>query len=369
MVSAPRSRLLQQLDTELAAAQKAGELLRANGLRAQRAMALIRHGELETARQDLTTLHQLAFASPHPQLAAWLHVAEGLMSYYTDFGPSAGERLRRGLHLAQAANCREAQAQAHAFLALLAYVHYDYAALREHLSGGLAVAAPDDGVARARLNMVAGFTLHHAGDAAGAQAWYTKARQHGAAAGDDAAVSALIHNSTQMRVAEVRHAELQGAGARLAGLLPGVQSAGNFEAAIGMKALDVLAPLLRAQVLVVVGEFAEAMALFEAHLPEALATGLERMGSSLLADTAWCRARLGQREAALAQARESELEMDPGTHVDDRALTHGRLAQLYAFLDLPEDAARHRAQADQDWAEFADQQRRLREALAGLVPA
>ena len=368
-MTAPQSRLLQQLEAELAAAQKAGQHLEAHVLRAQRAMLLARHGLLEPARDDLTALHQVAFASPHPRLGAWLHLAEGLMAYYTDFGSSAGDRLRRGLSLARAARCREAEAQAHGYLAMLAYTQHDYPALREHLGQGLAVAAPNDGVARARLNMVAGFTLHYAGDSPGANAWYAKARQHGAASGDSAAVAALIHNSTQMRVAEVRHAELQGGGAKLAGLLPGVESVLHYEAAVGIKALDILNPLLRAQVLVVIGRFAEALALFEAHLPQALANGLGLMNSSLLADTAWCRANLGLTEGALAQARESALEMDPATHVDDRALTHGRLAQVHALLGTADEAAEQAALAARYRAEFSRQQAQMRDALAGLMPA
>lgn len=368
-MSAPRSRLLLRLDADLAAAARAGEHLGASALRAQRAMVLIRHGDLVSAREELTALHQLAFASPHPQLAAWLHLAEGLMAYYTDFCTSAKDRLRRALALAEASGCHAVAAQAHGFLAQVAFSAYDYEGLRTHVQAGLAVADADDGVARARLNMVGGFTLHYAGDATGANAWYARSRYHAARAGDDAAVSALIHNSAQMRVAEVRHAELRGATATLAGLLPGVQSVHNYDQAMGVKSLDVLTPLLRAQVLVVIGEFAEAMALFEAHLPIALSTGLERMGSSLLADAAWCRARLGQQELALAQARECALEIDPATHEDDRALTRGRLAQLFDHLDLPEEAAAHRALAAQDWAVFSEQQRLLREALAGLEPA
>lgn len=369
MGQAARSRLLQRLEAELAVAQRAGQQLQAHALRAQHAMLLIRQGDLEEARADLTALHQAAFASPHPELAAWLHLAEGLMAYYTDFGPSASERLQRALTLGRAAGCLAAQAQAHGYLAMQAFTDADYASMGAHLRDGLAMAAPDDAVSRGRLNLVAGFALHHGGAAEAAAPWYAKARAHGSRVGDDALLSALIHNSAQMRVAAVRRAEIQGQAALVAGLLPGVDSVHNFDSAMGMSALEVLTPLLRAQVLVVTGEYAQALALFQSHLPEAMARGLERMGSSLLADTAWCRACLGDREAALAQARESELELDVSTHADDRGATHGRLAQLYAQLGLADDAARHRALADQAWTEFAAQQAAIRAALAGLEPA
>ncbi|MFN4115459.1 MAG: hypothetical protein ACK4F7_03040, partial [Inhella sp.] len=79
-----RSRLLARVEADLDAAQRGGQQLQAHTLRAQHAMLLIRQGDLDGARADLTVLHQAAFASPHPQLAAWLHLAEGLMAYYTD---------------------------------------------------------------------------------------------------------------------------------------------------------------------------------------------------------------------------------------------------------------------------------------------
>lgn len=363
-----RSRLLARVEADLDAAQRGGQQLLAHTLRAQHAMLLIRQGDLEGARADLTVLHQAAFASPHPQLAAWLHLAEGLMAYYTDFGQTAAERLQRALSLGKAAGSRSVQAQAHGHLAMQAFNGTDYPRMGQHLREGLELAEPDDGVALARLNLVAGFALHHAGEAETAAGWYAKARSHGSRVGDDALLSALIHNGAQMRVAAVRRAEIQGQSALVAGLLPGVDSVHNFDAAMGMSALEVLTPLLRAQVLVVSGDSAGALALFQQHLPEAMARGLERMGSSLLADTAWCRARLGEREAALAQARESELELDDSTHADDRGATHGRLAQIYALCGLSDDAARQAALADAAWTAFAAEQQAIRDALAGLSP-
>jgi hypothetical protein len=364
-----RSRLLLRVEAELAAAQRAGQQLQAHALRAQHAMLLIRQGDLDEARADLTALHQAAFASPHPELAAWLHLAEGLMAYFTNFGSSCIDRLQRAVALARAARCPSAQAQAQGFLAMRAFTDTDYPTMGQQLREGLAVVNADDGVACARLNLVAGLALHHGGDAEGAATWYAKSRAHGSRVGDDALLSALIHNSAQMRVAAVRRAEIQGQSTVVAGLLPGVDSVHNFDAAMGMSALEVLTPLLRAQVLVVSGDFSTALELFQAHLPEAMSRGLERMGSSLLADTAWCRARLGEHEAALAQARESELELDDSTHADDRGATHGRLAQLYTHLGLNADAERHRALADSAWTEFAAHQVAIREALAGLEPA
>jgi hypothetical protein len=370
MSATPRSRLLVRTEQELAAAEKAG-LQRQHALRGQLAMLLIRQGENDAARDLLTQMHQSAFANPSPELGAWLHLAEGLMAYYTEFNASAYDRLLRAEALARSCGSREAQAQAHAYMAHYAMVLLRYEALPEHLSRGFALATPDDASARARLNLVAAMVLHHAGDAEGAAPWYARARSHAAQIGDDAMLSALIHNHTQMRVAEVRYASLQGREVRLDGLLPGVQSVHNFDRAMGQSALPLLAPLLQAQVLVVTGDYAQALEMFETHLPSALAMGLERMGSSLLADTAWCRAQLGQSDIALAQARASEGEIDQAAHLDDQAISHSRLAQVFEKLGLADDAQRHAGIAAQRWEAFAAEQQRWREAIrkTGLRPA
>ena len=115
----------------------------------------------------------------------------------------------------------------------------------------------------------------------------------------------------------------------------------------------------------VLGEYAQARDLYEQHLPQAISRGLARLGSSLLADLAWCRVNIGQREQALEQARESELELDPACDVDDRAATHSRLAQIYRALGQDEAAARHEAQAEREWAELSRQQQRWSELLEG----
>jgi hypothetical protein len=366
-----RSRLLLQLAQQIEAASRTAQHQQVPRLRARRASLLIRHGELDEARNELTALHQLAFASPNAELSAWLHLAEGLMAYFTNFGSSARERFLRAEAMGRAAGCAAVQAQAQGFLALLALTGHQYDALREHLLAGFAVAAPDDSLARARLNLVAAMALHYGNRSDVAAAWYAKARSHAASVGDDATLSALIHNSTQYRVAAVRKASLCGEAAVLTGLLPGVQSIQNYDVAMGTHGLKALTPLLQAQVEVVNGNYAEALKLFEQFLPEALSLGLERMGSSLMADVAWCRVELGDHEAGTSQARESELELDPSCDIDDQAATHSRLAQVFAKLGRAEDAARHQVEADRCWRAFEHQQAMMCEAVlgCGLTPA
>jgi tetratricopeptide (TPR) repeat protein len=361
-----KSRLHQHLDKAIAAAP--GQL-QAAGWRAQRAILLARHGQLEAARKELTTLHQLAFQHPHSQLGAWLHLAEGLMSYFTDFSGGAYEKLARARAIAQLAGLREIEALAAAWLAHLAYVRHDIEALVAQAGACRELAAPDHHAARSRQAMALGLALHFANQPELAQAWYAKARQHAVAEGDDATQSALMYNMAEMRTAHVRREALSHPTRPIPELLLSAESIARYDAAVGGSAMAELTPMLRAQILTVRGDYASALELYEQHLPQAISRGLARLGSSMLADLAWCQVHLSQRERALQQARESELELDPACDVDDRAATHSRLAQVYEALGDVEAAARHADSAAREWAELARQQQAWLTALerAGLT--
>lgn len=361
--SAIKSRLLKQLEKSIATAVSP---MAAAGARAKRAMLLARHGALSEAREALTALHQLSFQHPHPEIGAWLHLAEGLMSYYNGLAvQSAQERIQRALAIAgDTPALLELRVLATAWLAQLAFIRHDPADLMVQAGRCLADAQPDHHVAHARVSMALGLAWHYAGDGETAQRWYLNARRHAAAEGDDATLSALMFNMAGMRAAHLRRESLAGLQPRGPELLLSVDSVRHYDQAVGASIMNDLTPVLRAQVLTVQGAFDEARQLYEQHLPQAMSLGLERLGSSLLSDLAWCRANCGQHEHALRQAREAEIELDPDCELDDRAITHSRLAQTFRLLGETADAERQQALADTAWGQFAAQQLQWRGLLA-----
>lgn len=363
-----KSRLLRQLDKDIAAAPTS---VRAACLRAKRAMLLARHGALTDAREALTELHQLAFQHPHPEISAWLHMAEGLMGYYTDFSESAQDKVLRACVIARTeGGMPEIEGLALAWLVHFAYYRHDYAALVEYGRDCLAVLRPEHHVAHARFAMALGLAWHHAGDAARAQPWYARARRHAASEGDDASLSALMYNMAEMRAAQACRETLDLAHRNAAELLLGADSVRHYDEAVGATVMNELTPLLRARILVLQGRYAEARLLYEQNLPQAMSRALTRLDSSRLSDLAWCQANCGSPEQALSQARKAEAELDPSCDPDDRAITHGRLAQVFALLGMAEEAQRHRAMAAQEWTGFAELQQDWRGRLeaAGFQP-
>jgi len=360
-----RSRLAQRLDAEISAAAPA----RAAVLQAQRAILWLRHGRAAEARTELDRLQARALAQPQVELAAWLHLAEGLTAYFSAFGGGASERVRRARVMADAAGLGALRVLCEAWLAQMAFVDRDIERLVAHAAAAL---ARPDPAAACRVASALGMAWDLAQGEAAASAWYAWGRRAASADGDDAGLAALLYNQTQMRALRIRHAALAGEPGEAPAVLLGVDSIGHFDDAVGGSPRADLTPLLRAQLLTVQGDFAAAAALLEAHLPEAVSTGLARVGGSLLADLAWCWAHTGEPARARALAAQAAVEVlaedSPHCDLDERAALHARLAQVHARLGEAAPAARHAEAAQAARRDDAAQRRHwaARLGAAGL---
>jgi hypothetical protein len=183
-----------------------------------------------------------------------------------------------------------------------------------------------------------------------------------------------MHNMAWIRGSHAREASIFG-GAKpdeVRQALMGAESTEHFDAGLRTASLQSLVPILRAQIMVVLDQCDEALALYAEVLPSALQEGLARMEGFFAADVAWCHWRLGRNDEALAEARRAEELLGEAIDVDDRACAHGRLAQVFAALGDADTAKRHRACAEADLAAHRVQQGLLLEAmertLKGLAP-
>jgi tetratricopeptide (TPR) repeat protein len=142
------------------------------------------------------------------------------------------------------------------------------------------------------------------------------------------------------------------------------ESLASFDSLIGSTSLSALVPVLRAQILTVRKEYGEALAILESEVTSAVRQGMGRLQADLLADRAWCRFQAGQRNAALEEAELAESLIDASEFFDDRALAHGRLAQLFSALGRGEAALRNRALATSAWEGHVALQQQIIEALS-----
>lgn len=378
MPALPRSRLLATLE---AAIKTAANPVEAQCLRAERAALLARQGQLERARGAIDELNaQLAWQPNNNMLRAWIALAEGLHGYYSVIGRDAQETIELAYSLAQNAGqaATRLRATAAAWLANMAFANGDTPRMAALIREALDSAAPEHHGARARATLVAGYAYHFGGEADQAQRWYEASRRHAIAEGDEAHLSALMHNQAWMRASLARMALLFESEKRDPGsvtqALMGAESIGHYDAGIGTASLGSLVPILRAQVLTAQGRWADALALFDANFDTAMAEGLKRIAPCLLADRAWCELNLvGQAEKARALAGAAEQALAEPCDTDDRAMALARLAQVREGLGEAGLAAQHQAESVRLHGAHREQQQRivalLNESLAGLDPA
>ena len=372
---APRSRLLATLE---AAIKAAANPIEAQCLRAERAALLARQGHLERAMGVIDELNSQLTWQPHNNLVrGWVALAEGLHGYYSVIGIGGHEQLELAYKLAHDSGPAGTRLRATtaAWLANLAFGDEDAARMVALIREALDSAAPEHRGARARATLVAGFAYHFGGQSARAQPWYEASRRHAIADGDEAHLSALMHNQAWMRAAQARMALLFGAegdAQAVTQALMGAESIGHYDAGIGTASLGSLVPMLRAQVLTAQGRWAEALDLFKANFDSALNEGLKRIAACLLADRAWCEWHQGHADKARALAGAAEQALAEPIDTDDRALALARLAQVREALGESGVAAQHREESQRLYAQHRDQQQRtvalLDEALAGLDP-
>jgi hypothetical protein len=354
------SRLLTRLDAAIASTQSQ---VKADGLRAERAGYLARMGRLDEARQALSSLHMQYASHPHAVMSAWLAWADGLLSYYSDMGQMARDKMRRAFALSGAARETQLHALSAAWLSLFDFAANDFESSGRNIKAALQFAAPDNHAALARATLQVSQLYHFACRFDLAQPWYVKARQHATTEGDDTLIAAVINNTACMHANEWRRALLRGTSeptmaVKQAAL--GAQSTASFEAMLQLTALDWMGPMLRAQVHSLKGEHAQALALYDEYIAESLAAqGIGRLEACYRAEMAWCRLQTGDLERTRTDARAAEQALqDVACEADDRAATHSRLAAIYQHFGDDERTARHTAQAEVAWAEHDVDQRR-----------
>lgn len=361
------SRLLARLDSEV---RKALHPVDQACLRAERACQYARRGQHQLAADEIAALHAAFDRQANPAVSAWLCLAEGCLTYYTSLSGTARDRIRRAHALSSAAQLPRLQALSAAWLAHMDYVYIDAEGMRQHVGEALRLAAPGDLSTISRACMVVGVGYHYAERLDLATPWYARARQSASMEGDEATLSALVCNIAWHHANHAIQASLFGgdAHAQARHALLGADATDNIDQWIGITALDSLVPMLRAVVMSVLGQHAQSITLYDAHLAAARRQGLGRMAANFLADMAWCRWSIGDPGGALREAQQSAAAIDPSMHADDRAVAHARLAQVYHAAGQTDRALHHEGAARDDWRQHQRLQAEVVAQFSQLPP-
>lgn len=323
----------------------------ADCLRAERAGYLARIGQFDEVRAELAALHERYDSRPNAEISAWLNLVEGLLIFSKEMGYAASDKVKRAHALSRAAGLVRLRALSAAWLAHLNFLEADVAAMSIHIGEALSLAEPSQFSTLCRASLVVAQGYHQGGRLDLALPWYFSARDNAISDGDDAMISALMHNMAWLRASNLRQQQLLGANDYGEGdySLLSAQSTANYDLLVGVVSLQAHLPILRAKLFALNGRPAEAMVLFEEHLTTAVAEGLGRLQADLIADRAWCRLQIGQVEDARTDAVLAEECIDPMGQFDDRAFAHSRLAEVFLGLGEINSAAFHQERADVAW--------------------
>lgn len=359
------SRLIDRLDAQIAQAE---EVFERECLKSRRAAVLARHGQFAEARFALAGLRSQSQRLRNPVLSAWVAFVDGLIEHCESLAPSARAKFQRGYDLASTAGDADLHALSAAWLAMADFNASDVDATVAHAREALRIAPAESHAARARAALVVASAWRVAGDDERAIPWYKVARQHAATEGDVSLVSVLLHNMAAFQAGRI---SLEGAFDRadLADaqrVLLEAESTGNYDAGVGNAQLLAEVPLLRAQLMTVLGQYDGAIALFDAQLPRARAEGQVHREARFLADAVFGEVKLGRLDEAVKRLRAINAVLPLMTEHDDIAATHARLAVATRALGRAEQADAHAVQAEAALEKHRAEQRRWAAALAAV---
>ncbi|MBN8494251.1 MAG: hypothetical protein J0M00_22780 [Burkholderiales bacterium] len=364
------SRLLTQLASRIAAARDPVE---AACLRAQRGIYLARQGKVDEAEALVKAVRDEFGTRPNAEVTAWISLVEALIQFYGEPGPKALDRLRRAHALSRAMNHPVLVPLCAAWLAHIEFNSNRMEPMLQYAGEALRLAQPDHHAALARVSLVIADAFHYAGRFDLAKPWYAAVRQHALAEGDDAMISAMLHNVAAFRANEVRLADAFGnpipEEAKRA--LMETESTQNYDNGIGALSMALLIPLMKAQLLTSERRYAEALEIFQDVLERNSPENLDRRKACFYVDRAWCKFQLGQLDSALADlARGLELQSVPAD-IDDVAFTHARLCTLLRALGRNDEASAHELQGKEARQSHVQIQQTLLtqlEAMLATVP-
>ncbi len=268
----------------------------------------------------------------HFEIASWLMLAEGVLHYFKAEIPEAYDRIRRAYGLAIALQNNSAFPSCAAWMAHLEFNSCRYEEMAKHLEEALTTAKRSDHQAIARASLVLATAYHISDQFELSRPWYESARLNAAAEGDDATVSATLHNMASIRASNIRLDDTFGGDIERETRRVALEATSSYvyDYAIGHKGLDFLTQMLSGLVSTLDKRYSEALGKIESIKIENVP---ERLRPLVLVDLAWCQVNLGQRETGWRVAIEIPTLLHSVKEDDDLAYIHSRLAQIGQACD------------------------------------
>jgi len=331
-----------------------------------RVVLLARLGRVQDARELLEQARLQAPANAPAPLLLRFDYAQAIQLYFAKHFADAcaamldvAERARRtGDDRALVGECESA-------LALFLQRESDVRASARYAR---AVLANEDATleSRYRAFLALGSLYQEAYDYVEAARLYREAEGVVRQLDDDIAMASWLHRSAVTQASHARQAAaLDELDARtLANAISALKKSIAFASGLEGGPDISLSHLLVAEMLVLQNRHADALALYDQHLPSAEGEGFLHEVTAALADRAQCCIRLGRAEEGYAQLERVLKRVDETTPSDIRAIVHSNLATALRARGRDVEAGQHRQLADMAWQTYAHEQREARRLLS-----
>lgn len=306
------------------------------------AMVLARRGDgAATERCTLHLRRQFDVTSSVDAMVR-LMLAEGIGYAYDGVTVKARDRVWRALHLSEAGADSTLRSIAQAWMSFLDYEANDYGGCAANAFGVLKPSANAPPHAQARASSVIGCAYQICGDSLKAKAWFDVARQRATSDGDALMTSSTIFNMAATRFSNVRlghvcdpnRSQLDSTDMLF------LSSSETYDWLKGYSVRGYLHVLMRAFANSAKGEYERAICDLDSYLRDSS----KRDGRSdllALVEISWCHMKLSRLDPALTAAREAAQRIQESIDLDDLAVAHRRLADVFAALGDAAAATHH----------------------------
>jgi tetratricopeptide (TPR) repeat protein len=184
---------------------------------------------------------------------------------------------------------------------------------------------------------------------------------------DDIAMASWLQRSALTQAAHARQAAaLDELDARtLANAISALKKSIEFASGLEGGPDTSLNHLVLAEMLVLQNRHADALALYDQHLPSAEGEGFLHEVTAAMADRGQCCMRLGRADEGFAELERALQRVDEATPSDIRAIVHANMATALRSRGRDGEAGQHRQLAEMAWQTYAHEQREARRLLAG----
>ena len=362
------SRMRDEVNAQIASATSASALALA---RLRLAIYEAKLGNADISASIVESVRSSLSGPVAQNVYALLNIAEGVRAFYLSDLSLAREKIQRAIAISKIGNvCSIERNLARAWLGHIEFVQQNVVDAAAITGAVLAEASGTEHEARARACQVMACVFLEIGDFRYADAWYRNSREHAIISGDDTMIGATIYNRAAFRIYNARMGEIDGTLADLGScdLELEALSATNYSAYTGNNAMSWMLDLLRGQLCVLQGRFADALQSLESDRLRDLREVHFDSDVDRRVDAIYSRLRIGEVKDCADELERLEMLYSTLEREGDKASVAHRLSQCFSILGDGARSTKYSRLAALAIADFRRYQDSIRELVSMSAP-